>query len=137
MKRRHISIGPGAASLILIIVVLAMTMLGALALHNAREDVRLTRRSAKTTEQVYALYERAERSLAALDAAVQRGTDGLAARLPEGMTLLEDGSTVAWTEREDARGLECEAEIRAENGGVSVTWRAQRLLSGVEDIWND
>ena len=137
MKRRHISIGPGAASLILIIVVLAMTMLGAMALLNAREDVRLTRRSAETTGQVYTLYERAERSLAALDAAVQQGMDGLDARLPAGMTLLEDGAIVAWTEREDARGLECEAGIRAENGGVSVTWRAQRLLSGVEDIWND
>ena len=42
MKKRHISIGPGAASLILIIVVLAMTMLGAMALLNAREDARLT-----------------------------------------------------------------------------------------------
>lgn len=137
MKKRHISIGPGAASLILIIVVLAMTMLGAMALLNAREDARLTRRSAKTTEEVYALYERAERSLAALDAAARQGTDGLAARLPGNMTLLEDGKTVVWTEREDTRSLECEAEIRAENGGVSVTWRAQRLLSGVEDIWND
>ena len=114
-----------------------MTMLGAMALLNAREDARLTRRSAKTTEEVYALYERAERSLAALDAAARQGTDGLAARLPGNMTLLEDGKTVVWTEREDMRGLECEAEIRAENGGVSVTWRAQRLLSGVEDIWND
>ena len=51
MKKRHISIGPGAASLILIIVVLAMTMLGAMALLNAREDARLTRRSAKTAEE--------------------------------------------------------------------------------------
>ena len=137
MKKRHIAIGPGAASLILIVVVLAMTMLGAMALLNAREDMRLMRRSARADEEIYALYARAERSLAALDAAAGQGADGLATRLPEGMTLMEDGATVAWTEHEGARGLQCEAEIRTENGGASVTWRAQRLLSGVEEIWND
>ena len=137
MKKRHIAIGPGAASLILLVVVLAMTMLGAMALLNAREDMRLTRRSARVDEEIYALYARAERSLAALDAAVGQNAQGLAARLPEGMTLLEDGETVAWTERERTRGLECEAKIRTENGGVSVTWRAQSLLSGVEEIWDD
>ena len=59
MKKRHITVGPGTPSLILIIVVLAMVMLGAMTLLNAREDVRLTNRSADTAEEVYALYERA------------------------------------------------------------------------------
>ena len=136
MKKRHISIGPGTASLILIIVVLAMIMLGAMTLLNAHEDVRLTQRSADTTEAVYALYERAENSFALLDAALQQETNALAVQLPEGMTLLEDGHTVTWTEQVDAHSLECEAEISAENGNLSLAWHAQKLISGVEDIWN-
>ena len=132
MKKRHISVGPGTPSLILIIVALAMIMLAAMTLLSAREDVRLTNRSAETAEEVYALYERAECSFAELDAAIQNETE-----LPEGMTLSEDGKTVTWTEQVDTHMLECTAEICTENGKNTLVWRAQKLISGVENIWND
>ena len=57
--------------------------------------------------------------------------------MPEGMTLSEDGSTVTWTEQVDTHKLECTAAIHTENGRQTVKWQAQKLISGVEDIWND
>ena len=69
MKRKgSITLGPGAASLILIFVVLALSMLSVLALMNSRSDVRLGRRSIEVTEDVYALNAASEASRAQLDA---------------------------------------------------------------------
>ncbi|MBQ3762603.1 MAG: hypothetical protein II875_11410 [Clostridia bacterium] len=66
-KRSNISFGPGAASLILIFVVLTLSVLGMLSLMNARNDKALSQRSASVLECVYALNSEAERSRAVLD----------------------------------------------------------------------
>ena len=66
-KRSNISFGPGAASLILIFVVLTLSVLGMLSLMNARNDKALSQRSASVLECVYALSSEAERSRAVLD----------------------------------------------------------------------
>ncbi len=66
-KRSNISFGPGAASLILIFVVLTLSVLGMLSLMNARNDKALTQRNASVLECVYALSSEAERSRAVLD----------------------------------------------------------------------
>ncbi len=44
-KKTMISFGPGASSLILIFVVLALSILGMLSLMNSRNDIRLSERS--------------------------------------------------------------------------------------------
>ncbi len=66
-KRSNISFGPGAASLILIFVVLTLSVLGMLSLMNARNDKALSQRNASVLECVYALSSEAERSRAVLD----------------------------------------------------------------------
>ena len=105
MKRRGVTIGPGAPSLLLVVVVIAMSVLGLLALMSARSDAQLTRRSLEYTVAEYERAAQAERSLAQLDgvlAACAGEADYLAAvsrRLPEGMTL--DGRVVRWTESGD------------------------------------
>ena len=44
-RKSRVSFGPGAASLILIVVILSMSVLGILALMNARNDIKLCERS--------------------------------------------------------------------------------------------
>lgn len=63
--------GIGAPSLLMLLVVLAMTILAALTLLSARSDIRLSRRAALVAEQTYALYAEGEEQLAALDATVR------------------------------------------------------------------
>ena len=68
MKRKSsISFGPGAASLILIFVVLTLSVLGMLSLMNSRSDKVLSARHASVTESVYTLNAQAEKHRAALD----------------------------------------------------------------------
>ena len=102
MRRGEFHIGPGATSLILVLVVLCMSALGMLGLVNARGDIRLSQRSIAVVEGVSGMYDQSERSLAALDAVVAKwqasGADeaALLESLPEKMTL--DGDLVYWEE---------------------------------------
>ena len=61
MKRKSsIALGPGAPSLILIFVTLAMSVLGMLSLMTARNDLKLSERSAEVVQAVFLLNERSE-----------------------------------------------------------------------------
>lgn len=142
MNRREFQIGPGAASLMLIVVVLSMSVLGMLTLMNARSDERLSTRSVEVAEEIYRLDERAEGSLAALDAALcalAEEASGeaayrelLAARLPEGMTL--EGATVRWRETDGGtKTLVCAAEIAPLGSFPRCRMIERRLQSGMED----
>ena len=113
MNQREYRIGPGAASLMLLVVVLSMSVLGMLALMSARSDENLSLRSAEVNVS-------AERSLAELDdalakaaGAAQSEEDYLArveAALNEAMTL--EGRTVSWKETNDeGRTLACAVEL--------------------------
>ena len=120
MNQREYRIGPGAASLMLLVVVLSMSVLGMLALMSARSDENLSLRSAEVARQVAELNVSAERSLAELDdalakaaGAAQSEDDYLArveAALNEAMTL--EGRTVSWKETNDeGRTLACAVEL--------------------------
>lgn len=120
MNQREYRIGPGAASLMLLVVVLSMSVLGMLALMSARSDENLSLRSAEVARQVAELNVSAERSLAELDdelakaaGAAQSEEDYLArveAALNEAMTL--EGRTVSWKETNDeGRTLACAVEL--------------------------
>lgn len=145
MKRKsNVAIGPGAASLILIVVILSMGVLGMLALMNARNDARLSSRSTAVVVAGYELNDRAERRLAELDSAVaecaalSNGDDAfltaVRGRLPEGMLM--DGRMVSWSETDGLRTLSCAVEVLPLGDGQRLAWRTHRMTAVTEEIWN-
>ena len=122
---------PGAAMLILILVVLTVSMLGVLTLMSARGDLTLSERSARLTEATCRLNAKAERTLAQIDA-LNAACGGDETALPEGVTLDAQG-TFEWREEVNGRALEC-AAVRTPQG---VRWTEHRLLAQTEDEWND
>lgn len=135
MNERRMKMAPGAAMLILILVVLTVSMLGVLTLMSARGDLTLSERSARLTEATCRLNAKAERTLAQLDAlnaACGGDETALRAALPEGVTLDAQG-TFVWREEVNGRALEC-AAVRTPQG---IRWTEHRLLAQTEDEWND
>ena len=136
MNNRKIALGPGAASLSLIVVVLALCMLSMLTLVTAKNDMHLAGRSAEMIRQVYELNSESERHLAELDAALVKaaGEAGEAAdwlervrkELPEMMTMEED--IVSWTETKDNRHLDCQVRVKAPGEGKRTEWVSHRLI---------
>lgn len=144
MKRRKIALGPGASSLILIIMTLSMSILCMLTFLSAKNALALSRRSAEMIQQVYALNDSSERSLAALDellvrCAAQAADDAayqslVRQQLPEGMTM-EEGC-VAWVELQGERGLSCMAELSPLGEEPRLRWKQHSLTVETEDTWN-
>ena len=141
-NRKEYNIGPGAASLMLIVVVLSMSVLAMLAMMNARSDNRLSTRSAEVTEQVYALDAQAERTLAELDGvlaecAAQTENDEdylalVAQKLPLEAALSE--RTISWQEvGEDGRSLICAVEIAQHGEFPRAAWTEHKLYTELEE----
>lgn len=142
MNRRGFQIGPGAASLLLIVVVLTMSALGMLTLMNARSDAELSARSAQVAQEVATLDAAAEEALAALDATLcalaPQAADNeaylalLSGQLPEGMTL--EGSVVSWRQRGTGiKSLACGVEIAPLGSFPRCVFVEHRLLSGIDE----
>lgn len=134
MKRREVHIGPGAPSLLLVVVVVGMSVLGLLALMSARSDAKLAQRSRSFVEAEYEISARAERTLAELDAVLAecaQEADYLAAveaRLPEALTM--EGNLVTWTEAgETGRSLACAVEIAPNGAQPRYIWREHSFLA--------
>lgn len=147
MKRKsRVSFGPGAASLILIIVILSMSVLGMLALMNARNDARLSARSIEVVAAGFELNDRAERSIAELDAVLVRCAAAtssdeayLAAvrgNLPDGMLMGQEDRVVSWELSDGLRTLSCAVEVLPQGENERLRWREHRLTAVTEDIWN-
>lgn len=140
MRRRELQLGPGAASLMMIAVVLSMSVLGMLSLMSARNDMSLARRSVEIAEEIAGLNERAENSLTALDAVLadcasaetdDEYMDLLAENLPEGMTI--EDRTVYWMEKsETGRLLECAVGIEPAGSYPRAKWTLHRHWSGAD-----
>ena len=135
--KRKVALGPGAASLILIVVVLSLCMMAMLTQIGARNDFNLCRRSAEMVQRVYELNEQSERKLAELDALLvkaqkEAGTDKEAylakveELLPEGMSL--DEEQVTWTEPLDNRNLECIVQLLPPGEKQRTKWISHKLL---------
>ena len=141
MKRQRIAFGPGASSLILIAVVLALSVLTVLTMIAARNDEALSQRTVETRRETNALFAQGERSLAALDAlaakaqaeAPENYLAAVEAGLPEGMRL--EGDQVSWEEKLGNRALACAARLAAPGETPRVIWTLHRL--GEADIWDD
>ena len=143
MNRREYQIGPGAASLMLIVVVLSMSVLGLLAMMNARGDNRLSMRSVEVAQEAYGLSSAAECSLAELDAvlvdcAAQAENDKewialVRKALPDGMTIT--GRRVEWIEKNDeGRMLVCAVELEELGSPQRTRWTEHTLHTQLDDM---
>ena len=120
-RKSNVSFGPGAASLILIVVILSMGVLGMLALMNARNDARLSDRSLEVVAAGFALNDQAERNVAELDAVLMRCAastysdeaylNAVRSNLPDGMLMGEGERIVSWELTDGLRTLSCAVEI--------------------------
>ena len=139
MKQRKIALGPGAASLILIVVVLSLCMLAMLTLITSKSDYSLSARSAGMIEKVYTLNSETERSLARLDAVLagcakehpdtESYLQAVEEKLPEGMEM--DGDLVTWYDQLDNRTIECTVQLLPPGETPRTAWRSHKLT--VED----
>lgn len=142
--RRRLTVGPGAASMVLILVVLSMSVLGMLTLIGARNADQLSERAARVVEENAALDAQAERTLSAVDALLadcaQRAENDeeylaqVAAALPEGMALKE--RRIVWREQGEGREMECAVEIAPWGEEARARWRVHRLAVYMEEAWN-
>ena len=145
-RKSNVSFGPGAASLILIVVILSMAVLGMLALMNARNDSKLSSRSIEVVAAGFELNDRAERNMAELDAVVARCAAStfsdeayLAAvrgSLPDGMLMGQEDRIVSWELTDGLRTLSCAVEVLPQGEKERLRWREHRLTAVTEDIWN-
>jgi len=122
MKEYRFHIGPGAASFMMISIVLCMSVLGILTLMNAQNDYDLTKNSIAVTQIVYELNDRAEESLNELANALKNGI------LPEKME--REGDTVSWVEAEGCRVLSCVVRI-GDDG--KMQWISHQLNTVFEE----
>lgn len=144
MKRRQPYIGPGAASLILLIVVVSMTVLGLLALMSARGDMKLIQRSRQFTAAEYEASARAERTLSDLDALLARCARSASteeayllavdARLPD--VLCREGRLICWTEDGGVgRALSCVVELAPLGDFPHYIWKEHAFQTEYEDAF--
>ncbi|MBR2853659.1 MAG: hypothetical protein IKE81_04955 [Clostridia bacterium] len=136
MNKRKVALGPGAASLILIVVVLSLCMMAMLTQISARNDINLCTRSAAMVQRVYELNAQSEQKLADLDAVLveaRKDADGMdaylakvAKALPEGMTLEKD--QIRWTEPLDNRNLECVVQLLPLEAKERTKWISHKLV---------
>lgn len=144
MNKRKVALGPGAASLILIVVALSLCMMAMLTQISARNDYNLCSRSAEMVQRVYELNAESEKRLAELDqvlfSAQQETTDMEAYKakveenLPEGMTMEDD--RVSWSEPLDNRTLACVVQLLPPGGKERTKWISHKLaVDEPEDDW--
>jgi hypothetical protein len=144
VNKRKVALGPGAASLILIVVVLSMCMLAMLAQVGVRSDYSLSSRSTEMITKVYELHDKSERRMAELDAIVVRCAkeqtdrqaflDLVKKNLPEDMSL--EGDIVSWTEPLDNRTMNCEVQILDPAETPRTKWVNYRLkVDEPEEDW--
>lgn len=145
-RKSNVSFGPGAASLILIVVILSMGVLGMLALMNARNDAKLSDRSVAVVAAGYELNDQAERAVAELDGVLARcaklsaaDEDYLTAvrgNLPTGMLMNGEERLVTWELSDGLRTLTCAVEVLPLGSAERLAWREHRLTAVTEEIWN-
>ncbi|MBO7663934.1 MAG: hypothetical protein J6U01_11240 [Clostridia bacterium] len=141
--KRKIALGPGAASLILIVVALSLAMMAMLTIIGSRNDYSLCYRSASMIEKVYELNAASEQRLAELDGIVASalGEENeelflkkIQGSLPKDMTLEDD--LVSWSEPLENRTLECTVRIRKTNDTNRIQWVSHKLkVNEPEEDW--
>ena len=142
--KSRVSFGPGAASLILIVVILSMSVLGILALMNARNDSRLSARSVQVVQAGSQLNADAERLLSKLDAiaahyagvAEDDEAYALAVRTYLPVEMEMSGREIRWSLTDGYRTLDCAVELRPLGEAERLVWTNHRLTAITEEAWN-
>ena len=136
-KRGNLAIGPGAASLILVSVVLSLTVLGRLSLMGAKNDLRLASRSAQVTASVYELNAQAERALSRLDARAHAALAAGGQLQPEDGEVIDgESSTADFSLTDGVRTLTLTAAL-PRTAEEHAAWRVHRLaVETEEEEWN-
>ncbi len=146
-KKSAVSLGPGASSLILIFVVLALSVLGMLTLMNSRDDLSLSQRSAQVAEASARLAAKTEEKWAALDAIFAQAASGaaddaaylaaVAEALPEDVALWD--REIYWLELDSWQGvngglrqIDCALALNPLGDTPRAQW-ARHALSAVTD----
>ena len=142
-EKGNLRLGPGAPSLILMFVVLALSVLTVLTYLNSRTDLKLGERSLVTAEAVYALKEKAQERAAFLDELLlscreeaegeAEYQEAIERRLPEEMELWE--GEISWTEEDGVRTLYCTVRVLPRNGEERFTWTCHEILAGSPEEW--
>ena len=123
-----------------------MAVLGMLALMNARNDSKLSKRSIEVVAAGFELNDKAERSVAELDAVLARcaastfSDDAYLAAvrgsLPDGMLMGQEDRIVSWELTDGLRTLSCAVEVLPQGEKERLRWREHRLTAVTEDVWN-
>ncbi len=139
MSHRRFHIGPGAASLMLLAVILSMSVLSVLALVSAKNDANLSKTSIAVAEEIYFLHDKAERSFMLLDEAVASVISSpneetylakIESLLPDYMSL--DGLEVHWTEQTDSgRSMKCAVQLFPSEQYLRIQWIERRLITNL------
>lgn len=143
-QKSSISLGPGASSLILIFVVLALAVLSMLSLMTARNDLKFSERSASVIASTYELNETAEARKAEVDhilaeCAKEAGSDedylaAAAKALPEDMEIIED--RISWSESDGSRMLDLEIRVLPLNEDNRSVWTRHNMMAETGDEWD-
>lgn len=143
-KKSSISLGPGASSLILIFVVLALAVLSMLSLMTARNDLKFSERSAAVIASVYELNEAAEARKAEVDhilaeCAKDAGSDedylaAVAEALPEDMEISEN--EISWSESDGTRRLDLVLRVLPLSEDHRSDWTRHNLMAETGDEWD-
>ncbi len=141
-KKSMISLGPGASSLILIFVVLALSILGMLSLMNSRSDIRLSERSVQAAQAVYALQTAAEEKRADLDSVLclaaqeadsqEAYVSAIGAALPEDVEWAD--GVLSWKETDGFRSLNCALETQPLGAQERTRWIRFELTAATEEV---
>ena len=145
MSKRKIAIGPGAASLILIVVMLSLCMLAMLMQIGSRNDYNLTRRSADMISRVYEVSSQSEERLAELDAILiqcrteHNDMESYLAAIEEKLTgdyavfaIWDD--EITWTEQLDQRTLTCTVKILPPGEKQRTKWITHKLTAEAAEV---
>ncbi|MBR6088479.1 MAG: hypothetical protein IKP86_01005 [Anaerolineaceae bacterium] len=143
-QKSSISLGPGASSLILIFVVLAMAVLSMLSLMTARNDLKFSERSADVIIAVYELNDIAEERRAEVDRLLAKCAEdaendeeylaAVEAALPEDMELIED--EINWSESDGSRMLDLALRVLPLSEDGLSAWVRHNLMAETGDEWN-
>ena len=142
-KKSSVSFGPGAASLILIFVVLAMSVLGMLSLMNSRNDLKFSERSAQVMESVYTLNVEAEEKYVQVQdmlleiASSAQNEEAYTAAIEENLDEdmdWEDG-VIYFTVSDGFRTLDCAVLVNPLDAETRCRWIRHNLTAETEEVW--
>ena len=116
MRRYPSRMGVGASSILFILVVVSLTLFSVLSLMQARADAALTEKTAVSVSAYYDADARAQKTLALLDGALQRGD---ALESVEGVTKTGEGEYAFTIDASDGHTLSVTLSVAS--GEYTVT----------------